>query len=321
MPEQYTYAVARIHTKESSMLNSQDLERILAASDLNEAMAVLAEKGFDSVGDASPESVISAERRKMWELIGGMVEDMSVFDIFLYENDFHNLKAAVKSIITKDTPERVLVDNGTVDGKMIMEAVRNRDYGSLPEFMREIAEIAVRNLMETGDGGLCDVLIDRVYLENCIRAAEKADCDMMKRYAELTVALADIRIAARGARLGKRGDFFKRALAECKMLNVSHMADAAEKGFEELISYLKVTDFSECAEILAESYIAFEKWCDDRLMMEIRKEKNNYFTIAPIAAYILAKESELKMVGLVLTAKQNKLDETVIRERLRELYV
>ena len=63
MPEQYTYAVARIHTKESSMLNSQDIERILAASDLNEAMAVLAEKGFDSVGDASPESVISAE---MW---------------------------------------------------------------------------------------------------------------------------------------------------------------------------------------------------------------------------------------------------------------
>ena len=33
------------------------------------------------------------------------------------------------------------------------------------------------------------------------------------------------------------------------------------------------------------------------------------------------EESELKMVGLVLTAKQNKLDETVIRERLRELYV
>ena len=56
-------------------------------------------------------------------------------------------------------------------------------------------------------------------------------------------------------------------------------------------------------------------------MQEIRKEKHNNFTIAPIAAYILAKESELKAVGLVLTAKQNKLDENIIRERLRELYV
>lgn len=321
MPEQYTYAVARIHTKESAMLSLQDLERILAAADMNEAMAFLNEKGYDALGAETVDEVVSAERKKMWELISGMVEDMSVFDIFLYENDFHNLKAAVKSIITKDSTDKVFVENGTVDRKVISDAIQKRDFPALPEFMRDIAEKAVKTLMETGDGGLCDVLIDRAYLDACLRTAEKADNNMIKQYAELTVALADIRIAARGARLQKNRDFFKRALAECKSLNVSSVADAASKGFEDLLSYLKLTEYSDCSDILAESYTAFEKWCDDRLMAEIRKEKNNYFTIAPITAYIFAKESELKMVGLVLTAKQNKLDETVIRERLRELYV
>ena len=284
-------------------------------------MAFLNEKGYDALGAETVDEVVSAERKKMWELISGMVEDMSVFDIFLYENDFHNLKAAVKSIITKDSTDKVFVENGTVDRKVISEAIQKRDFPALPEFMRDIAEKAVKTLMETGDGGLCDVLIDKAYLDACLRTAEKADNNMIKQYAELTVALADIRIAARGARLQKNREFFKRALAECKSLNVSSVSDAASKGFEDLLSYLKLTEYSDCSDILAESYTAFEKWCDDRLMAEIRKEKNNYFTIAPIAAYIFAKESELKMVGLVLTAKQNKLDETVIRERLRELYV
>ena len=230
MPEQYTYAVARIHTKESEMLSLQDLERILAAADMNEAMAFLNEKGYDALGAGGIDEIVSAERKKMWELISGMVEDMSVFDIFLYENDFHNLKAAVKSIITKDSTDKVFVENGTVDRKVISEAIQKRDFPALPEFMRDIAEKAVKTLMETGDGGLCDVLIDRAYLEECLKTAEKADNNMIKRYAELTVALADIRIAARGARLQKNREFFKRALAECKSLNVSSVSD--QKGLK-----------------------------------------------------------------------------------------
>lgn len=321
MPQQYTYAVARIHTKENSMLSIQDMERLLATSDMAEAMAFLSEKGFAVSDSERIDEIISHERAKMWELISELVDDLSVFDIFLYENDFHNLKAAVKATLNDSAPENVFVDNGSVPWEIIYNSVKNREFAELPEFMQGIAEKAVKTLMETGDGGICDVIIDKAYLEACLLAAQKADSDFIKRYCELMVAMTDIRIAARGSRLGKHSGFFKRSLAECGTINIESLGIAAAKGFDDLVEYLRTTDFRDTADILRESYVAFEKWCDDRLMQEIRKEKHNNFTVAPIAAYILAKESELKAVGLVLTAKQNKLDENIIRERLRELYV
>ncbi len=321
MPQQYTYAVARIHTKENSMLSIQDMERLLATSDMAEAMAFLSEKGFVVSDSGLIDEIISQERAKMWKLISELVDDLSVFDIFLYENDFHNLKAAVKSILNDSTPANVFVDNGSVPWEKIYNSVKNREFAELPEFMQGTAEKAVKTLMETGDGGLCDVIVDKAYLEACLLAAQKTDSDFIKKYSEIMVAMADIRIAARGSRLGKNGEFFKRSLAECRTINVESLGVAAAKGFDDLVEYLRATDFRDAADVLGESYVAFEKWCDDRLMQEIRKEKHNNFTVAPIAAYILAKESELKAVGLVLTAKQNKLDENIIRERLRELYV
>ena len=321
MPEEYTYAVARIHTKENAMLSAQDLERLLSASGFDEAVSILTEKGFDTLNITSSDELLSREREKTYKLISEMVEDMSVFDIFFYENDFQNLKAAVKSVITKDRADKVFVSGGTVAPELIKKAVETREFADLPEFLRDTAEISLKSLMETGDGGLCDVIIDKAYLETVLKKGEESDNQMIKRYAELLVALADIRIAARGARLGKSVEFFKRSLAECRTVSVSSMAQAAAKGTEELNSYLLTTDYSGVVEILKESYVAFEKWCDNRMMEEIRKERFNQFTIAPLAAYILARETEIKMVGLILTAKQNKLDTSVIRERLRELYV
>lgn len=321
MPRQYTYAVARIHTKENSMLSIQDMERLLGAADMTEAMAFLGEKGFAIPETGLVDEVISRERAKMWKLISELVDDLSVFDIFLYENDFHNLKAAVKSTLNDGVAENVFVENGSVPWKDIYNAVKNREFKDLPEFMRDTAEKAVKVLMETGDGGLCDVIVDKAYLEACLETGRRSDNDFIKNYSELMVAMADIRIAARGSRLGKQVEFFKRSLAECRTINAESLGTAASKGFDDLAEYLRTTDYRDAADVLGESYVAFEKWCDDRIMQEIRKEKHNNFTIAPIAAYILAKESELKAVGLVLTAKQNKLDENIIRERLRELYV
>lgn len=97
----YTYAVARIRSKELSLLNSQAIEQLLAAKSYDECMRLLADRGW---GDGEPgigaERMLAAEREKTWSLIGELVEDMSVFDVFLYANDYHNLKAAVKLVCT-----------------------------------------------------------------------------------------------------------------------------------------------------------------------------------------------------------------------------
>ncbi len=321
MSEQYTYAVARIHAKESSMLSTQDMERLMSAAGFSEAAGILAEKGYDTTDGTASDEILSREREKTYKLISELVGDMSAFDIFFLENDFQNLKAAVKSALTSEAGGNIYVSGGTVSKDLIDFAVRNREFDKLPEFLREIAEKALKTLLETNDGGLCDLMIDKAYLERLLKKGQQSDNEMVRRYTELYAAMSDIRIAVRGCRLEKSREFFKRSLVECKTLSADSLAEAAAKSMDDLYEYLMTTDYSDAVEVIKESYVAFEKWCDDKVMYELRKEKSNNFTIGPIAAFILAKETELKAVGLILTAKQNNLEMSVIRERLRELYV
>ena len=93
--KQYVYAVARIRSKELSLLSGAFLEQLTAAKSYDECIQLLTEKGWGDDSTKDAEAILAAERRKTWGLISELVEDMSVFDVFLYANDYHNLKAAI----------------------------------------------------------------------------------------------------------------------------------------------------------------------------------------------------------------------------------
>ena len=72
---------------------------------------------------------------------------------------------------------------------------------------------------------------------------------------------------------------------------------------------------------MKESLSAFERWCDNLMIRRIRPQLHNAFGLGPLAAYILARENEIKSVRIVLSGKKNELPEESIRERVRETYV
>ena len=47
----------------------------------------------------------------------------------------------------------------------------------------------------------------------------------------------------------------------------------------------------------------------------------NPFTVGPLFAYVLARQNEISTVRIILSGKLNELDDGMIRERLREMYV
>ncbi len=321
MAEQYTYQVARIRAKENSLLTRQDLEQVLSAKTEKEAALILADKGFDGNGTyESAENLLTEETKKTKKLIKELLGDTSVFDVFLYPDDFHNLKAAVKSV-TEGEIEGIFASGGSIDADIIKEAVKERKFSLLPEVMQSAASEALDVLLKTGDGQIADVIIDKAALCAIKKASEDSGNDFVKKYAELTVALTDIKIALRGALMKKSTGFIKSALSMCETLDVSALSEAAGKGSEELFAYLSSTPYGGAKEAFEVSFSEFEKWCDNMIMTEIRKQKSNPFTIAPVAAYYLARETEIKAVRIVLSGVINKFDENLIKERLRDLYV
>jgi len=324
MKKDYTFAVARIRGRETALLSGAVMEQLVASKSYDEALHFLADKGWGRSDERlTAENLLQAETEKTWELIGEMVDDMSAFDVYRISDDYHNLKAAIKLCYTGANvdPARLFVAGGITDPERILKAIREKDYSLLPDGMAAHAAEAYDTLLHTGDGQLCDVILDRAALEATYAAGQKADDEVLRLYATLTVVAADIKIAVRCGQIGKPLEFIRRALADCQELNTEALALAALGGMDSVVEYLSGTDYAEAAEALKESPAAFERWCDNLIIRHMKPQKTNPFTIGPLAAYILARQNEIKCVRMVLSAKLNGLSDDMIRERLREMYV
>lgn len=322
MSEKYTYAVARIRALELALFSNSTIGQLIACGSFEQCLQFLEEKGWgdnETSGDA--EAILTREEEKTWKIVEELGIDMEHFDVLSYSKLFHNLKAAIKAVCTENVNRHVFYDDVSISGDEMLEIVRTKDFQSLPENMRQAAEEAYDTLLHTGDGQLCDVVIDRAALDAIYNAGKKAKDEIIRDYAESTVAVADIKIAVRSQKTAKSMDFMKRAMAKCDSIDTDRLAKAALGGMDAIREYLLGTSYAEGAEALSESPSAFERWCDNRIIQTISPQKYNAFTIGPIIAYVLARQNEIKTVRIILSGKLNDLPEDSIRERVREMYV
>ena len=317
----FIYAVARIRTKELSLLSAAFLEQLLALPDEAACLKLLNEQGWGSAGQDA-KTMLSGERDRTWQLIGELTAgETTLFRVFLCENDYHNLKAAVKDSCSAFRVDGIYAEDGTLPAEQLRAAAEEHDFSAIPGRMAEAGKEAMELLLKTGDGQLCDCVLDRAALEELREAGEESGEALFARYGELRCAFGNIKIAARASRTGKDRSFMERAIAPCATLNKSRLIEAAISGVEAICGYLEGSDYSEAAEALKKSPAAFERWCDNAVIRMIRPQLWNSFGPGPLAAYILARENEIRTVRIILSGKRNGMREVLIRERVREVSV
>ncbi len=318
----YTYAVARIRALETSLLTDGVIGQMLGCPTVEQAMQLLMEKGWGSgTSEEKIEDMLACEEQKAWRVIQDTAPDMKVFDVLSCPRLYHNLKAAVKAVCTGSHVKDIFYDGCSVSGEEMMRIVENKEFDRLPGRMPGIAREAFETLLHTGDGQLCDVMIDRAALEAVQEAGRQSGETIIREYADTTVSIADIKIAVRCSRTGKSAEFMRSAMAECEGVSVDQLIRAALSGEDEIIKYLEGTSYAGGAAALAESPSAFERWCDDRMTESMKPQKYETFSVGPLLAYLLARENEIKTVRIILTGKQNSFPDDAIRERVREMYV
>ena len=122
----FTYAVARIRSKELGLLNAQHMEQLIGCKSFEEALHFLADRGWGSPDEPlEAERLLEGEMDRTWQTVEAMVDDKTVFDTLRVADDFHNLKAAIKQLYTGSRlpPERLYVKGGRLDGEKVRKAV------------------------------------------------------------------------------------------------------------------------------------------------------------------------------------------------------
>lgn len=318
----YTYAVARIRALEPSLFSKDTIAQLMGCRTKQQCLTFLSERNWGSVDTPMDvESILVCEKEKTWEVIRSLVEDMSVFDVLLYPDLFHNLKAAIKKLAGATNRNDIFIANTSPSGDELFDIISQKEFHRLPKNMEEPARKALEVLVHTGDGQLCDIIIDQATLKAIYEAGKVSEEKIVKQYAETTVAVANIKIAVRAYQTAKTIDFMKQSMSPCDTLDIQLLARAALKGMAEVQTYLEGTIYAEGAQTLAESPSIFECWCDNQIMKMIQPQIHNPFSVGPLMAYLLARENEIKTVRIILSGKFNELSEDSIRERVRDMYV
>lgn len=299
----YTYIIARIRSMETKLLSNQDIEQLIAASDEKEASELVRDKR-------------AAGEDEMWELLEDAADE-SVLALMRQTIDYHNIKAAVKTVYSKTYLKDLLLDHGSVDKQIIYDSVTSREYGELPRALAETAEAALTVLLRTQDGQLCDLNIDKAWLAAAEQTAERSGDSFIKKYVELMTDTVNLKTALRCAVAGRSDGFIENAVYDGGSLDRAALIKAAAAGKEELVLYISGTDYADAD---MTSVPAFERYCDDRLTSLAESAKYDITTAAPILAYAHAKQTEIAAIRLIVSAKRSRISNDIIRERVRRLY-
>ena len=311
--KEYVNAVGAIRAMENGLISKTDIDQIIAARSKAEADALLtAKKG---------KTDLQTELSDVWDMLMSYASDSIELKILLYKNDFHNLKAVLKAIISNRDPKPYYISPSNVELSVLTEAFNEKDYSLLPKYLRKTAEEAYELITNTLDGQLSDSLIDRNCLNEIQKSAENCGSEFMQEYAEFMAVCADIKTVYRCSLMKKSRSFLETAVCGSNAFEKESLINAALEGIDSVYSLIENSSYSEAAAMLRNSPAQFEKWCDDVIMELAETSRFTAFGADPLAAYYIAKEAEIKDLRILAVCRESGTDSSTITERMRTLYV
>ena len=321
---EFVYASAYTRTLENKMLKKQDIEKLLSSSSLEEALRVLADKGYGNIKTGQipdAETLLKEELAYIWREVKDACPKDAPIHILFYQNDFHNLKTILKSVFGRTAYESLMLEPYTVSPDVIHRAVTAGNIESLPDIFKSAASEAYYILARDNDGQLAEILLDKALFTLMRETAEKSKNTFLINWVDLNIAIMDMKTALRCAYSGKVTDFIRDSMLDCRLINANELASASAQGVSAVLKYFAQAGFEEAAKAARESIGAFEKWCDNELIRYLQPARYKTFGFEPIFGFLVGKQFELQSVRIILSGIRSGVPAGVLRERLRDLYV
>lgn len=321
----YGFAVGNLRAREVTLLKSADTQQLLGLASTDAMAAFLRDKGFftgpETDGDIF--DMLENESRRLWEYLLSIVPEKEVFNAFLYQNDFHNLKAILKGTARDVDYTHLLKAPVTVPVETLKAAAAEKRFDLLEGELRIGLEGAYDALFKDSDPQLSDALLDAACMRARLEAAKGSGIALLEKIITATVFYANVKAALRCARAGKSAAFLDNALIETGVIPKKELVCAATAGVEAVLERLTTADKLESAAAAAaykESPAQFELFTDNLIMGLAKGAK--YITVGGEVAvgYLVARQREIAAVRIIASGKKTGQSENEIMGRLGELY-
>ncbi|MCI5678867.1 MAG: V-type ATP synthase subunit C [Bacteroidales bacterium] len=319
----YPFAVASVRSMENKLLTKQKLMQMAEAKDAAEALRILSETdyGKTEINDIHEfEKMIQNHLEAEYQAVGKLIASETFMDIFRFKNDYHNVKVLIKEEISKVNGKKYLIQGGSIPVDILQKNFRERNYMELPNIKADAVQEATEMYAKTKNARFIDSILDKACFQVMSDAAEKLGNEYVSKYVRKLADVTNLKTLLRIWQLKRSDEELEESIVPGGELPAELLIKALKN--DNVIQMLKDTSYGTlCETYMDQGFTVFEKACDDYLMECIKDAKYKTLTPEPVAAYILAKETEAKCVRIIMTCKLHDIDVETIKERVREAYV
>lgn len=324
----YLYATGRIRVLEGFLLNRDRTARLLDARSDDGIQRILSECGYhaDPPKDLhSLELLLTEEWTRVLESMDRMLPDRRLVDIFRVPYDYHNVKSLLKSAFDSADPQMTLLDFGRIPPERLLHLMKDMTLKELPPLLARGIEEAHELMARTSDPQLMDISLDKACIKEILALSRELGDPFVCSYVALTVDAANLKALVRGRRMGKSAVFQYQSLIPGGNVPAEPfrhaISDAAIQAAYSGTVLEKAAAYSTAALHDDAPLYRLDLLCDNALIACLHHARSLAFGVPPAAAYLVAKDFELKTLRLIFSGRFSGIGADKIQERIRDYYV
>jgi V/A-type H+-transporting ATPase subunit C len=319
----YVFATAKVRALETQMLSDADFADMVNAPDFETAAGMLdsTEYALTEGGKTieAMEEMLQRRRSEVRKLFADLMLDVPLVEAIRARDDFANLRLALRRTVTEKPVGKDYSDDGNVAAEHFESIFEQENYSQLPEHMQEAVESAVLDYYENKDIRVIDHAIEKVQAAYKLKVAAKVKSVFLLELFRMQIDLTNVRTMLR---LKFRESDARDVFLEGGYIEISLLKHCMDIGYEGITPLFMATPYATVVEEGVTylqtngSFLKIERACDEHIYGYLKS--TNIITAGPqpVIAYLLMKESEIRMVRLILTAKKNDLDVSLIADRV-----
>ena len=195
-PTEYAFPCSIIRANEKKILSKVDMTKIIEAKTVQQAMNILNEFGY---GDGKElenqrdfDRDLKSALKEAYELVLSVAPSKEELELFLYPNDYHNVKVIIKSESLNMDPSHLLLDTGHIEKEKMLEMMRERNFIFMSVTMKEGINEALDVFAKGHDPQEIDIILDKACYKDMYEKALQIGNEFIMNYVKLCIDIMNV---------------------------------------------------------------------------------------------------------------------------------
>ena len=319
-----------IRTYELKLLQKDDFERLLKADDLKATLDTLKATDYEFDQEELLQTkqfneMLMAHLADVYRELYEAAPQPQLLDLFTLRYTYHNLKVLLKDLFLESNREALLIPIGSLSVDQLKTLVSSGKNDNAHPLMVEAVRLTKEDFEERQLIEAVTVYMDTYYLRHLRAISDDLQNEDISAITDTLIDLYNLTTLVRSLNQGKPRSHLHALLSSSGTVSKQDLIDDSINGAVSVLKkYYSSKVYGSKLEVVIEdnkiNTLKLDKIMDELISEIVSEGIYQAFGPMPLLGYIYAKETEITNLRLLLVGKDNQIDETILRERMRTIY-